>query len=116
MEQINKVELVGVVGNSSTQTVGGRRTTRFSVVTNRAYKDAMGEAKIEETWHNVSVWQGKACPDLSVIQKGARVQVLGRIRNTKIQNEGQPDRYFSEIQAREVHLVSDKEDMVAEMD
>ena len=116
MEQINKVELVGIVGNSSTQTVGGRKITRFSVVTKRAYKDAMGEPKIEETWHNVSIWQGKGCPDPSILQKGARVQVFGRIRNTKVQNEGQPDRYYTEIQAREVNLVTDKEDLAAEMD
>lgn len=116
MEQINKVELVGIVGSANTQTVGGRRTTRFSVVTKRAYKDAMGEAKIEETWHNVNVWHGKACPDPSILQKGARVQVFGRIRNTRVQNEGQPDRTYSEIQAREVRLVTSKEDLVAEMD
>ena len=116
MEQINRVELVGVVGNSNIQTVGGRKTARFSVVTKRAYKDAMGEPKIEETWHNVSVWQGKGCPDPSVLQKGTRVQVFGRIRNTRVQNEGQPDRYYSDIQAREVRLVTDKGEMAAEMD
>lgn len=116
MEQINKVELVGIVGGANTQTIGGRRTTRFSVVTKRAYKDAMGSAQIEETWHNVSVWHGKGCPDPSILQKGARVQVFGRIRNTKVQNEGQPDRYYTEIQAREVNLVTGKEDLVAEMD
>lgn len=115
MEQINRVELVGIVGNSSTQMVGGRQLTRFSLVTNRAYKDAMGEPKIDPTWHNVSAWHGKGIPDPSKLQKGARLHVIGRIRNTKIQNEGQPDRYFSEIQAREVQTVEGNEDLVAEM-
>ena len=61
------------------------------------------------------MWQGKGCPDPSVLQKGARVQVFGRIRNTRIQNEGQPDRYYSDIQAREVSLVESKDDLVPEM-
>lgn len=115
MEQINRVQLVGIVGNSSTNMAGGRRVTRFSLATNRAYKDAMGEPKIETTWHNVSAWEGKDIPDPSQMQKGARLQVFGRIRNTKIQNEGQPDRYYSDIQALEIHPVRRDEPLVDEM-
>lgn len=115
MEQINRVELRGIVGISNTQMAGGRRVTRFSLATNRAYKDAMGEPKIETTWHNVSAWDGKDIPDPGLIQKGAKLRVCGRIRNTKIQNEGQPDRYYSEIQASKIEVYDHDVTMVDEM-
>ena len=115
MEQMNKVELRGIVGMSSSQTIGGRTVIRFSLATNRAYKDASGEARIDTTWHNVSAWEGRDIPEPSKIQKGAKLYVLGRIRNTKIQNPGQPDRYFSEIQAREIRVYERDESMADEM-
>lgn len=115
MEQINRVELRGIVGNSSTQTVGGRSVIRFSLATNRAYKDPMGEPKIDTTWHSVSAWEGKGIPDPSQVQKGAKLRVVGRIRNTKVQTPGQPDRFFSEIQAQEITVYGKEDTMVDEM-
>ena len=103
------------MGTSNSQTVSGRTVIRFSVATNRAYRDALGEAKIETTWHNVSAWEGKGIPEADQIQKGTKLYVLGRIRNTKIQNPGQPDRYYSEIQAREVKIIGKEEDLSDEM-
>lgn len=115
MEQMNRVELRGIVGSSGVQKVGERSVIRFSLATNRAYRDAMGEAKIDTTWHNVSAWEGRGIPEASQLQKGAKVRVLGRIRNTKIQNPGQPDRYYSEIHAREITVYAKDEEMQDEM-
>ena len=42
MEQINKIELRGNVGNVKLQTVGNNENIRFSVATNYAYKDKEG--------------------------------------------------------------------------
>ena len=50
MEQINKIELRGNVGNVKLQTVGNNENIRFSVATNYAYKDKEGRPVIETTW------------------------------------------------------------------
>ena len=112
---MNKVELKGIVGMSNTQTTNGRTVTRFTLATNRAYKDSKGDAQIEVTWHNVCAWKSRDIPDPSQMQKGAKLHVIGRIRNTKIQNEGQPDRFYSEIQAREIRVYDKGETMADEM-
>ena len=36
MEQINKVELLGIVGSVRLQMINGRNMAKFTVVTNRA--------------------------------------------------------------------------------
>lgn len=112
---MNKVELRGIVGNSSYQKVGDHSVIRFSLVTKRVYRDASGEDKVESTWHNVNAWEGSTVPDAEFIKKGAKLQVIGRIRNTKVQNPGQPDRYFSEIQASEVKVYGKDETLAEEM-
>ncbi len=80
MEQLNKVELRGIIGVIRLQDVGETRYATMSVATNYCYKDAEGCPVIETTWHIVNAWEGKACTDLSVLQKGDRVHVIGRLR------------------------------------
>ena len=80
MEQLNRVELRGILGVLRVMSVGDMRYATMSVATNYAYKDAEGFPVIETTWHLVTAWEGKACPDLSVLQKGDKVHVIGRIR------------------------------------
>ena len=89
MEQLNKVELRGVLGVLRVISVGDTRYATMSVATNYCYKDAEGRAVIETTWHLVTAWEGKACADLSSFQKGDRIHVIGRLRNRKyVDNAG----------------------------
>ena len=74
MEQINKIELRGNVGNVKLQTVGNNENIRFSVATNYAYKDKEGRPVIETTWHNVTAWNGKGMPDFEDYRY--RMQIL----------------------------------------
>lgn len=61
----------------------------MSVATDYCDKDAEGCPVIETTWHLVTAWEGKACADLSVLQKGDKVHVIGRLRNRKyVDNAG----------------------------
>ena len=80
MEQLNKVELRGTLGVFHVMPVGDTRYATMSVATNYCFKDAEGCAVIETTWHLVSVWEGKACADLSVFMKGDPVHIIGRLR------------------------------------
>ena len=80
MEQLNKVELRGILGVVRVMPVGDTRYATMSVATNYFYKDSEGCPVIETTWHLVTAWEGKACPDLSALQKGNPVHVIGRLR------------------------------------
>ncbi len=95
MEHLNKVQLRGVVGTVNLQELSGKRVCRFTLATDRAYKDAMGEAKIDTTWHTVNAWEGsKNIPDLDLIKKGSRVGVWA----DKEQQGGECRRNHSNLQ------------------
>jgi single-strand DNA-binding protein len=84
MEQLNRIEIRGNVGNVNILKVGNTRVAHFSVATNFAYKDRNGEPVIETTWHNVTAWEGnKGIPPLDTIAKGFPVGVIGRLRMQK---------------------------------
>ena len=59
MEQLNRIELRGVVGSIRTQTFSDNVMARMTVATNYAYKDREGAAVIDTSWHSVVAWEGK---------------------------------------------------------
>lgn len=113
---MNKVHLRGVVGSSSTQILNGKKLCRFSVATERAYRDPMGEARIDTTWHNVQAWEdGRRIPDLGLIRKGTRVELRGRIRNSRYEGQDGVNRFYSDIQVSELKILDPESDFVVEM-
>ena len=84
MEQLNRIEIRGNVGNVNIINVGNTRVAHFSVATNFAYKDRNGEPVIETPWHTVTAWEGnKGIPSLEIIAKGFPLYVTGRLRIQK---------------------------------
>ena len=80
MEQINRIELLGTVGSVRLQNVADKRMAKFTMVTNRAYKNKEGAPVIETQWHNVTAFEGKNIRDLDRICKGRAVHVWGRLQ------------------------------------
>lgn len=80
MEQINKIELLGIVGSVRLQNVADKRMAKFTMVTNRAYKNKEGAPVIETQWHNVTAFEGKYVQELERIEKGRAVHVWGRLQ------------------------------------
>ena len=80
MEFINRIELRGIVGQSSLNRVGDTRICRFSVVTELAYNGNDGTNIIESTWFNVTAWEGKDITNLEAINRGAIVHIIGRLK------------------------------------
>lgn len=83
MEQLNRIELRGNVGNVRISTVGSSQVARFSLATNFMYKTKDGEAVVETTWHNIVAWAGKGMPDFNRISKGVPLYVCGRLKSSK---------------------------------
>lgn len=106
MEQLNKIEIRGNVGNVNILKVGDTRVAHFSVATNFAYKGRNGEPVIETTWHNVTAWEGnKGIAPLDSIRKGFPVYVTGRLRSQKYSASDGTEKTSMEVIASTVEPV-----------
>ena len=94
MEQLNRIELRGNVGNVRISEVGGSRVARFSLATNFMYKGREGDA----------AWSGKGMPDFSSISKGASVYVTGRLRTSRFTGNDGIERTVYEVIASKVEV------------
>ena len=104
------------MGTTDLQLLSGRKHCRFSLATERAYKDASGEARIETTWHSVNAWEGgRGMPELELIRKGSRLEVLGRIRNSRVENPDGTVRNYTDIQATGIKILSEEDPFAIEM-
>lgn len=97
MEQLNRVELRGIVGNISIQQVNNTRVARISVATDYIYENRKGEKVCETTWHSVNIWEEKSGVSLDEIQRGDGVYIQGRLRNTRYTDAHGVERVITEI-------------------
>lgn len=111
MEFQNKIELRGVVGRAEVSTFASGQVCNFSVVTEYSTVDRERNAAVEVTWLNVSAWGGReGIAELYGIQKGAWVEVIGRLRMRKWTTQENEERTTYEVIARKVTLVPREED------
>lgn len=108
MEQLNRIELRGNVGNIRITDIGESRVARFSVATNFMYRGKDNEAVVETTWHNVVAWNGKGMPDFSFIQKGTPVYVAGRLRTSRFTGSDGMEKTVYEVVANRVDVLDIK--------
>ena len=107
MEQLNRVELRGTVGSVYVKDFGNTKVANFSLATNYVFKDRDGCPVIETTWHRIIVWQ-EQCPNLDIIQKGAQLHILGRIRRLRYVGADGVERQTVEIVANRIHLLKEE--------
>lgn len=115
MEQLNRVELRGLVGNVRLSVISGRKVANFSLATNYAYKDRNGAPVIETEWHNVTAWENDRFPDLALITKGSRVYVTGRIHSQRVVGQDNVERVYQDIQANRLQLLDGNDTFASEM-
>ena len=109
MEQLNRIELRGNVGNARVQTVGDHAVVHFSLPTNYAYKGKDGTPVIETTWHSGVAWSGKGMPDFRKINKGSCVYVTGRLRSQKYTLSDGTERQAYEVIASRLSILETDE-------
>ncbi|MBP3202373.1 MAG: single-stranded DNA-binding protein [Bacteroidales bacterium] len=103
---MNEMRLRGIVGRSEVNHVKGKQVCNFSVATDYGTVDREGNPAIETTWFNVSAWSGReGIVELSAIQVGAWIEVIGRVRVRKYTTAENEERSTSEILARTVRMV-----------
>jgi single-strand DNA-binding protein len=115
MEQINKIELRGLVGTVKLQVVGEKKVARFTVATSLAYNDKTGAAVIETQWHNVNAWEGKYINCLERLRKGDKVGLIGRLRYTKFTGSDGQEHNSTEILANRLIIIEDEDVLQCEM-
>ena len=109
MQQINKVEILGVVGAVSVRPCATNiNAATFSVATNHTYKNHSGNIIVETTWHRVVSWDNVVKADLNSIKKGTWVHVKGRLRNVRYTDASGQERTTFEVYANELEFVDPK--------
>lgn len=115
MEQINKIELLGTVGSVRLQNVADKRMAKFTMVTNRAYKNKEGAPVIETQWHNVTAFEGRNVHDLDRIEKGRAVHVWGRLQVQHYTGLDGTDRTAVDVICNRLDLIRQGEEIQYEM-
>lgn len=105
MEQLNRVELRGIVGNVRVHNIGDTQMIRFSMATDYAFKNRSGEAVVETTWHMVTAFQNDRMPDFETIERGNGIYVSGRLRTNRFTDASGVERTVTEILAQEIKKV-----------
>jgi single-strand DNA-binding protein len=108
---VNKVILIGHLGRDAETkfTPSGAAVTKFSVATNRRWKDQQtGEWKEETDWANVVLWRSENLANY--LTKGKQVYVEGRLQTRSYDDKDGKKQYITEVVADDVILLSGRGD------
>ena len=105
MEHINKIELQGTIGTIRTMEISDEMVANMSVATEYIYKNKAGDAIVETTWHMVVVWGNTTKTDLTRLEKGMKVHIVGRVRQTKYIGSDGLEKTFQEVIAHEFEII-----------
>jgi single-strand DNA-binding protein len=103
---VNKVILIGHLGRDAETkfTPSGVAMTKFSVATNRRWKDQQtGEWKEETDWANVVLWRQENLANY--LTKGKQIYVEGRLQTRSWDDKDGKKQYMTEVVAVEVILL-----------
>jgi single-strand DNA-binding protein len=104
---VNKVILIGHLGRDAETkfTPSGAAVTKFSVATNRRWKDQQsGEWKEETNWTNVTLWRAENYAQY--LTRGKQVYVEGRLQTRSYDDKDGKKVYATDVVAEDVILLS----------
>ncbi|HEX3928554.1 MAG TPA: single-stranded DNA-binding protein [Gemmatimonadales bacterium] len=115
-KSLNKVILIGNLGADPEvrSTSNGGRVATVSLATSRQWKGADGQRQEKTAWHRVIFWNakgtGQQLADLieRFCKKGDKLYVEGEIEYRTWQDKDGQTRYSTEINGRELILLSGK--------
>jgi single-strand DNA-binding protein len=111
---LNKVTLIGNLGNDPEvrSTSGGNRVATFSLATSRSWNGPAGDRQEKTEWHRCVVWNTKTSQLADIVEKyvkkGDKLYVEGRIEYRQWQDKEGQTRYSTEINVRELIMLSGK--------
>lgn len=107
MDYLNRVELRGNIGSVRTNTYNGRTVANLTIATGRVFKTSSGEPSIETTWHNVTAWKNNGMPDFSMLEKGMKLHVTGRLVARRFSGDDGVDRMVYDIMAHTMEIIEE---------
>jgi len=81
----------------------GNKVAKFSLATNKVYKNSSGEKVTETQWHNILVWNKLADLCEKYITKGSSVIIEGEISYRTYENKDGITVYMTEINGNALH-------------
>jgi len=108
---INKVILIGNLGADPEMryTQNGTPVATFSLATTERRKGQDGQAQELTEWHRIVAWQRLAEICGEYLSKGSKVYIEGRLQTRKWKDNSGNDRYTTEIIAREMKMLSPRQ-------
>lgn len=109
---LNKVQLIGNLGNDPEvrATSNGGRVATFSLATSRTWMGQGNEKQEKTEWHRCVVWNTKFSQLADIVEryvkKGDKLFVEGRIEYRQWQDKDGQTRYSTEINVRELIMLS----------
>ena len=113
---LNRVQLIGNLGADPEvrSTSNGGRVANLSIATSRQWKGASGDKQEKTEWHKIVLWNNKGSNLAEIVEryckKGDKIYVEGSIEYRSWQDKEGQTRYTTEINARELILLSGKGD------
>ena len=98
MSSLNKVQLIGNLGNDP-DIINEGKIAKFSLATSESWKDkASGERKTKTEWHNIVVFnEGLVGVIQQYVKKGSKVYVEGQLQTRKWEDKDGVTKYTTEI-------------------
>lgn len=111
-KSLNRVTLLGNLGADPEfrTTTNGTPVASMRMATTETYKDRNGEWKDLTEWHNVSLWNRLAEIARDYLRKGNKVYIEGRLRTRTYEDKDKTTKYFTEVVANNMILLSPKEE------
>jgi len=110
----NRVQLEGNLGKApEIKVFDNNKLAKFSVATSEYKKNKNGEVITDTQWHNVSAWGKLADMAEKTLDKGSKISVEGKLQTRSYTDKEGNKRYFTEIVASEIVLLSTKEEVAA---
>lgn len=88
MGSVNKVYLVGNVGNIDSKEVGDSLVCQLSVATSENWTDKSGQKQERTEWSKVVVWGKQAHTCVEYLEKGSLVAVEGSLQTREYEKDG----------------------------
>jgi single-strand DNA-binding protein len=108
---LNKVMLIGRLGKDPDLKAipDGTPIARFSLATQRHWRDELGEKHSETEWHQILAWGKLAEIVAQYMRKGLLIYVEGRLQ-THSWKEGDVKHYRTEVVAEQAWLLGWKDE------
>lgn len=106
MENVNKVELKGILGSIRITEISGIKHARFSVGT--TYELDAKMAIKATNWTAVLAWQSDTLGvDLSDLRQGMNIGVVGRLHNQIYVDSKGVEHSFTEVIAQNISIIKE---------